>query len=589
MNLRSRLSALVLLGLTLFSCSKESDVLEIDTPSSQTVKTQVIHVDLEAGEAGELRLTQEIDDRGHAVRPFMSDKNLKIRVAVRLNNDANTIAYQTLEFTKLEGLRARYSGQLTVPAGSNPTTDKYEISGILLSEVNGEEFTQVEGDDKVSSIVKEMPSAGLVTAQGGKLGTKIPYVAEWMSIKITNGVVQPVNMRFKPNGTLLRFKVTNRQAQNIKPTKIKIFTNAFFEDWKYDFRRLNGNGLVWGQRDAGNALWLKTFDLPNPQMVAPETASVWYYMWVMPTASTTGLQTKIWVELEGSGEAVGFSSSHVPSMGSVPINLQVRPSSVDGNFDGLNPGYFEGDGNGNNDNTAAVGFPEGKIPLEYLAEYNVAAGGTSFVDTHTNNASGYFSWEDAMKIKISGYHIPSQDEMRAILVPGESSANYYSNMTKTVDELIVVAGEAYSVTSEYTSKGNGILYALRFAQGTKKDKLTAYRYERLGTFTAGNLDARVKISARYLGATFTGNLATIANEAYWQTNNSKDVHRFLSATGYKLSGGTVSDLGVKGLYWTSTEVGSAAKAFAAALTSPHVNNQYNKATHVPVRLLKTNP
>lgn len=582
MKLISKFTALVLLGLSIFSCSKDTDIPEVIAPSTE-VKTELINVDLEAsGQEGGLRLAQEIDDRGHAVRPFLNDKNLKIRVAVRLNGNVNTITYQTLEFKKLTGLRARYTGQLTVPSGTSPSSDKYEIAGVLLGEVDGEEFTQIEGNQENSPIVNAIPTNGFVTAQENKLATKIPYVATWKQIKIVNGIVQPVNMDFAPNGTLLRFKITNRQAQAIKPIKIKVFTNAFFKDWKYDFRNLIGNNLAFGQRNAGTGLWLESIALLDPQTIDPDGTSRWYYMWVMPTATTQhNTSTKIWVELEGKGEALGFSSSHIPSMGSVPVNLQVRPSSSDANIGGLNPGYFESD-------DTTEGFPNGKIPLDYLAEYNVAPGGKTFVDSHANNASGYFSWEDALNINISGYHLPSQDEMRAILVPSESSARYDINMTKAVDELIVVAGEAYSVRSEYTSTGNGILYALRFAQGTKKDKLTAYRYERVA-LSAGALESGVKITARYLGNSFMGNLSTIANEAYWQNNASQDVRRFLPATGVKISGGAVSDLGLKGLYFTSTETSTAAKVFAVASTAPHVNNQWNKANHMAIRLFKTNP
>lgn len=584
MNLRSRLSALVLLGLTLFSCSKESDVLEVDTPS-QTVKTQVIHVDLEAGESGELRLTQEIDDRGHAVRPFMSDKNLKIRVAVRLNNDANTIAYQTLEFTKLEGLRARYSGQLTVPSGSNPSKDRYEISGILLNEVGGEVFTEIEGDAASSSVVKAIAATELKTPQASKLDTKIPYLADWQHISIQGGVVQPVNMRFKPNGTLLRFKVVNTLGSEIKVTGIKVQTNAFFRDWKYDFKKLATNNLTMGQRDDLEE-WTETFNLPSEITLGSNGESDWYYLWVMPTGTNLNLVTKISAVREGGIQNLAFQSGMKPSLGSVPVRLVVKNRPIDGDFGGMDEGGFS-------EETLKNSFLNGKLPFEYVSGFANATGTAllPLTEVIANNDPriGFFKFEDASALNISGARLPSILQLRSIL-PDLSIRNDISKLTSDYREVVNVGGETFESTADYKAmNGERVLYGIRFKTGDNAKRM-AYKYEHMGTFEENSADSRVKVSMKYVGSDPAIDIEHISNpltrDAFWA---SPDGVLYLPAFGLMgVTGRT--NLGTSG-YFISEDAYSERDAHALRIFDKYLvgTNRVNRANKFTAILFKVNP
>lgn len=73
----------------------------------------------------------------------------------------------------------------------------------------------------------------------------------------------------------------------------------------------------------------------------------------------------------------------------------------------------------------------GKNLLNAVAEYNIDITGTKFTTSHTNEAgySGYFTWEEAKALTMpTGYHLPTRYEWTAIL----GSDFYASNTNSTV-------------------------------------------------------------------------------------------------------------------------------------------------------------
>ena len=74
--------------------------------------------------------------------------------------------------------------------------------------------------------------------------------------------------------------------------------------------------------------------------------------------------------------------------------------------------------------------PSGVNLLDAVAEYNLDATGTQFVTTHSNKEgiSGYFSWDDAMALKMpAGYHLPTKEEWIAILGSAQDMYNDVKN------------------------------------------------------------------------------------------------------------------------------------------------------------------
>lgn len=69
--------------------------------------------------------------------------------------------------------------------------------------------------------------------------------------------------------------------------------------------------------------------------------------------------------------------------------------------------------------------PRPKLPIEYMAHYNVNRQGTGFVNSHEWSAGGYFGYDEAAALQIAGYHLPTPEEMNGV-VPAPRKENTLS-------------------------------------------------------------------------------------------------------------------------------------------------------------------
>lgn len=201
--------------------------------------------------------------------------------------------------------------------------------------------------------------------------------------------------------------------------------------------------------------------------------------------------------------------------------------------------------------TATVngGWSEMITPLVYVAESNVNPAGNGFVtDLTACNVSGYFNWNAAKAINISGYHLPSNQEWFGIVpeAPGYvrfNATTSYDNITENV----IVQGDTITMTSDFRNPKIPTCYALRY-KGT--DMVSAWKYE----YVKNSNDTHLKITSRIVAPSVTIN--DIANDAYWSTNTGNDVVRYFPASGYKKNDPTgIGDVnvGTHGYFWSSTE------------------------------------
>ncbi|MGR4837052.1 BACON domain-containing protein [Bacteroides sp. 260] len=232
-----------------------------------------------------------------------------------------------------------------------------------------------------------------------------------------------------------------------------------------------------------------------------------------------------------------------------------------------------------------------KLPLEYVAEFNLAGGAqygsrpntpslvTSaqtdvdlrFANSHNNDQSGYYNWYVCKGIHSAtynlggknlfsdpffttgagkGYHLPSRQELTSVFsydlrVKYGTSVNY-----PNVNEACEFGGIKKTFANDYFSTGNGTCYALRFKKGighpndgspltdfpqaTDNSMLCAYRYTRVGSFANNNnLTAQLKVECVYLGEAGASMLiATISNDSWWSSQPSANiVTRIFPATG----------------------------------------------------------
>ncbi len=233
-----------------------------------------------------------------------------------------------------------------------------------------------------------------------------------------------------------------------------------------------------------------------------------------------------------------------------------------------------------------------KLPLEYVAEYNLAGGftyGSSFnysypahatptaaqtdnalrwATSHANDQSGYYNWYVLRPGRYpqslfndsffttgagKGYHLPSRWEWTSVF--SYNGAQYGSPTRYAAHEACEFGGIKKTFGAEYISTGNGVCYALRFKRATDSSihdgssisdfplasdnrMCCAYRYTRVGTFANdNNLDSHLKVDCVYLGVAGASTpFSTISNDAWWNARASETVTRIFPATGHIYSG-----------------------------------------------------
>lgn len=243
------------------------------------------------------------------------------------------------------------------------------------------------------------------------------------------------------------------------------------------------------------------------------------------------------------------------------------------------------------------------LPIDYIAKYNLATDGTSFVTAETSAESGYFSYADATErfatciIDGESYHLPSSSEWNGLL------SSYYEYGVNFIKEGLI-QGEIetvsfgdvrYSFASDYYNRGDGVSYALRLCKaGESYDNnfpvapdnkyRCAYRYERVGVTQEEQeppLDAYVKVSVCYLGEAFTGSISDIATEEWWAERQEQMEECIIPIVGIKVAG-KLYNYASGGFYWATDKAKYTSIFYSGISTSQYPD----KSNLCSVRLFK---
>ena len=198
-----------------------------------------------------------------------------------------------------------------------------------------------------------------------------------------------------------------------------------------------------------------------------------------------------------------------------------------------------------------------RTALDYVAEYNMNADGSNFVQTQDCDVSGYFTFDDAVSkfanITVAGtkYHLPSQKEWLSI-IPLDRTPIDYINFTQTykhqdVSESVSVGGQDVTSTNDYYAPGDGVVYALRY-KGTIF--VSAWRYEVISKGGQRVLKIRVRPLDK---ETTTVTVEEIGKTTFWTGDG--EVVRTFPASGMKTSSGNVALKGSDGYFWAVTDEG----------------------------------
>ncbi len=233
-----------------------------------------------------------------------------------------------------------------------------------------------------------------------------------------------------------------------------------------------------------------------------------------------------------------------------------------------------------------------KLPIEYVADYNVAADGMNFVASHNNNeAGGYFSFADATSkfaaITIDGkaYHLPSRSELLAITAAQTGTIKFNAATTVNgVSEIVTVKGVSATYEADYKGTAGKVSYAVKF-KGNGDTYKCAYRYELVGTVAAGSNDSRLKVTVRYLGTSNKG-IAEVADPSFWATDNSGDIVKYFSAFGFFDGDNIVKGVGTSGIYMSSDLSNGVDRHYAINFgpSQMYIPAGYSTTTKLAVRL-----
>lgn len=195
--------------------------------------------------------------------------------------------------------------------------------------------------------------------------------------------------------------------------------------------------------------------------------------------------------------------------------------------------------------TVNNGWKDIKHPLSYVAEYNVSTDGTNFTWNPTDcTVSGYFNWNGARDINISGYHLPSIGEWQSIIPP----ATKYVRFTKVssfngITENVIVQGENIAMTSDFRTTADSISYALRYKETCL---VSAWRYEIINYDTD---NFHMEVTSRNVAPSIT--IDDIANENFWNSGQEDDIVRCFPASG-SMSGNYFPYRRREGYFWSAT-------------------------------------
>ncbi len=375
---------------------------------------------------------------------------------------------------------------------------------------------------------------------------RIPITFDWTGFTIpTNTERAPrIVVQFKPQGTLFSLRVNN----STNPTQEALDS----------YLRLLGNVADWGSFDYSV--------VSKPQIDANSATAYWKssdsYQYIGRKVKLNQGESAnfvFWAMPKTEEPAEGFQ--YVFDIACYDENQENSTQSPTIFKTAVKAGYAYHTG-------LDVGAP--KLALEYVTEYNLNSN-KEFANSHLSNDIGYFNFEEVTAIYDSynsngiqtvgnDYTVPSLVRWRSIF-PYSNTISFTQEMTKNIDESVQYGTELdHTYNATYYSNGNGTVYALRFASASNSTNtnsikhnnlLTAYRYERLGTFTPGDETSRIKVTARFLGSTFTGSITDIANDSFWSDGSAQYVTREFYATGIGKS--TVEEIGRIGGIWSRSK------------------------------------
>lgn len=425
------------------SCSNED---RIEPNRSEQVSGDNITLNLSAeigfedepAELKALNFKLEQVDGKNIPRPQFSDNQEVEVVTVIKNSDDDTYAkkmtWKYVAATRSLVLLRGYEGNnIIIPNFNNDGDVKWYIAGLIAPEAT---LSGTEVKFAGKSVLQAMTATNVANLN-------VPYWTGWIELFVesfapntrdgngsySNAKVQTTGHKFKPLGSLIAYKLGNKQTAGVytfTPTGFIVSSNAFSDKGTFDFSTTSttdANPKLMETKGAMTYTFASSHDAPGT-IAHNGNADKTYYAWVMPyTTQPTTVRTR--VLLKGTS-----SRSETPTYKDYTKTYYTDYTTV-GKASGGKPV------NGKVYTLRANATRRLALPIEYASEYNLA-GGNGWTYTlsnispqpdgvqgplrfsnrtsantvnstpHDNDQSGYYNW-----YRLTGeYHGTSNNPLK---------------------------------------------------------------------------------------------------------------------------------------------------------------------------------
>ena len=368
-----------------------------------------------------------------------------------------------------------------------------------------------------------------------------PYAFTWVEVTAgANGLISKSGLQINPLGSLIRFDVTNSRSASTVATGHLLFESTQLSGkGTFDFSIASNSESTltttaiadkWASTASGTYQQKLRFD--TDVAVGSTTPTL---MWGMPSAE--------------SGYTRLISSDQNDHIVRKTVNTEIAAVTTTA----LKSGY------GYTMQVTVEDRP--KLPIEYMAEYNLNADMASFATTHANDETQLLSpkavktsiGENTLTINGTDYRLPNLYELHAVFTPEGFDFNITSEVASVANKENVrlnytVANDYYrEIVSYYNtnnSSGTYTGYGMRFIGLSTATLYTdavslivlnnkyrcAYKYEYVDN-TYGTAGGKLlKVTVRYLGYDYTGLISDVSASTFWDTDTANDIVRYLPAT-----------------------------------------------------------
>lgn len=518
MNLRRSLCSIALSALSmvlLVSCDKEaSNTILGEEPRQEQATLKpgpVIDLSLEAIVGGDnlraLQFDQVTPGVGNVLQPTVPAAGVDVLCIIKSSDPADQPVYRMIHWekhpTKANRIRL-HKHRFQFPNGYATASGKtWYIMGVIGGVWNEASKTLSMSSNAITSI-DESESINLDVPAFSKW-VEIPTEATGEFIFQEDGrTVVYSEMPFHTQGALEQHRIKSSTSDfDLDITSFRVVSTAFSFEGSFNLSQLPPvDNSALGHKHSGLFPWTPSGASTQKEYVDTNRGVTEYTRkFALPAGSS------ISVAKGGNANAGNVSTFWVMptgvEVGKARTNVFVEATASEGK--GITPKVVRLPAYGKNHTVVLRSgdlaklvsvLHRPKLPIEYMAEYNVKgrndtqvtgvfknfASTAEFATNHGLEASSRMRWQDAKNHGIAGYHLPTPDEFAGIVPHVQNGGGSYVSLAGQVGtqnkKQVNVSVNGRDAVSDFhmsVDQTNKVCYAIHWTEGNNRMQI-AYRY-----------------------------------------------------------------------------------------------------------------